>query len=115
MQQETKKCQNCKKDFIIEPDDFNFYEKIKVSAPTFCPQCRMQRRFAFRNDRTLFKRKCSRCEKDVISIYHKDSTYIVYCQSCWWSDDWDPLEHGVEYDFTKPFFEQFDQLLRQTP
>jgi hypothetical protein len=32
---ETKICQNCKKNFIIEPDDFGFYEKIKVPPPTF--------------------------------------------------------------------------------
>ncbi len=35
MESQTKNCQNCKKDFIIEPEDFNFYEKIKVPAPTF--------------------------------------------------------------------------------
>ena len=35
---ETKTCQNCKNDFIIEPDDFSFYEKMKVPAPTFCPE-----------------------------------------------------------------------------
>ncbi len=26
MDQETRICQNCKKDFIIESDDFAFYE-----------------------------------------------------------------------------------------
>jgi len=42
MNQETKQCQNCKKDFTVEPEDFNFYEKIsgsasggKVPPPTF--------------------------------------------------------------------------------
>lgn len=35
---ETKSCQNCKKDFIIEPEDFNFYSKMKVPAPTWCYQ-----------------------------------------------------------------------------
>ena len=54
MEQEIKVCQNCKKDFTIEPDDFAFYEKIKVPAPTFCPECRLQRRLAFRNERALY-------------------------------------------------------------
>ena len=36
MMDETRVCQNCKKDFVIEPDDFLFYEKMKVPAPTFC-------------------------------------------------------------------------------
>jgi len=28
-------CQNCKQDFVIEPDDFAFYEKMKVPSPRF--------------------------------------------------------------------------------
>ena len=36
MNPETKNCQNCKKDFTIESEDFAFYEKIKVPPPTWC-------------------------------------------------------------------------------
>lgn len=35
MNSETKNCQNCKSDFIIEPDDFSFYEKIKSHLRPF--------------------------------------------------------------------------------
>ena len=35
MQSEIKNCQNCQKDFTIEPEDFNFYEKIKVPRRLF--------------------------------------------------------------------------------
>ena len=38
MNQETKTCQNCKAQFIIEPDDFTFYEKINVPPPTWWNQ-----------------------------------------------------------------------------
>jgi len=41
---ETHKCQNCKKEFEITNDDFGFYKKIGVPAPTFCPECRLKRR-----------------------------------------------------------------------
>ena len=70
---ETRACQNCKKDFAIEPDDFGFYEKINVPAPTFCPECRRQRRNAWRNTFTLYSRKCESCQKNVVSIYAPDS------------------------------------------
>ena len=81
MQSETKICQNCKKDFIIEPDDFGFYEKIKVPPPTFCPECRFQRRMIFRNGRTLYRRQCDLCQKNIISIYSADASFPVYCQN----------------------------------
>ena len=115
MNQESKKCQNCNNEFVIEPDDFVFYEKIKVPAPTFCPECRMQRRLLFRNERTLYKRPCGLCGKDVVSLFHKDSPQTVYCQQCWWSDKWNPLDYGKEYDFSRPFFEQFRELMYKVP
>ncbi|MEE8131792.1 MAG: hypothetical protein V3T98_01985 [Candidatus Paceibacterota bacterium] len=115
MTQEARNCQNCKKKFVIEPEDFEFYEKIKVPAPTFCPECRMQRRMVFRNERSLYKRKCNLCKADIISIYHKDSPYTVYCQKCWWSDKWESVEYGKNYDFSKSFFEQFKKLWLSVP
>ena len=112
---QTKNCQNCKQDFIIEPEDFNFYEKIKVPAPTFCPDCRLQRRLSFRNERVLYHRECDLCGKKVISIYHSKGENVVYCQQCWWSDKWDPLSYGREYDFSTPFFEQYQKLSKKVP
>lgn len=115
MPQETRQCQNCKKEFGIEPDDFAFYEKIRVPAPTFCPECRFQRRLAWRNERTLYKRKCGLCGKDTITMYGEHTGITVYCGSCWWSDNWDPLSYGQEYDFSRPFFEQMQELLHAVP
>ncbi|MDA2922225.1 hypothetical protein MYX07_03080 [Patescibacteria group bacterium AH-259-L07] len=115
MKSETKTCQNCKSQFTIEPDDFDFYNKIKVPPPTFCPECRLRRRFMFRNERILYKRKCDLCKKEVISIYSQDKDYKVYCPPCWWSDKWDAQEYGREYDFSLSFFEQFDELMHKVP
>ena len=109
-QSETKICQNCHNDFIIESEDFLFYEKIKVPAPTWCPECRMVRRMMFRNERTLYRRVCDLCGKDIISIYSPTSPFTVYCYECWYSDKWNPLSYGRNYNFSKPFFQQFFEL-----
>lgn len=111
----SNNCQNCKTDFKIEPDDFVFYEKIKVPPPTFCPECRMQRRLAWRNSMSLFNRKCDLCEKSVVSLYAPDSGITVYCNKCWWSDNWDPKDYALDYDFTKPFFTQYKELIQKIP
>src|SRR3989344_1062183 len=112
---ENKICQNCKNDFIIEPDDFGFYEKIKVPPPTFCPGCRSQRRLAWRNDLVLYNRICDLCKKSVITIYSKESGITVYCNKCWWSDKWDFLAYGQDYDFSRTFFEQLKELTLKVP
>ncbi|MEK7650968.1 MAG: hypothetical protein AAB377_00390 [Patescibacteria group bacterium] len=113
---ETKNCQNCKNPFTIEPDDFLFYEKMKVPPPTWCPECRKQRRLSWRNDLSLYSRKCDLCNKNIISLYSPDGPMkSVYCQKCWWSDGWDPKSYAQEYDFSKSFFEQFAELQRRVP
>ena len=112
---ETKTCQNCKQDFIIEPDDFSFYEKINVPPPTFCPECRLIRRLLFRNERTWYRRVCDATGKNILSMYDPKGVHKVYEQSYWKSDAWDPLEYGLEYDSNKTFFEQFRILFQAIP
>lgn len=115
MNQETRVCQNCKSPFIIEDEDFQFYGKIDVPPPTFCPECREIRRIAFRNERALYKRKCDLCGAMVVSRVSPDKPYPMYCKECWWSDRWNSLDYGKEYDFARPFFTQFEELLNSVP
>lgn len=115
MNAETRNCQNCKNDFQIEPGDFDFYAKIDVPAPTWCVYCRQQRRYAWRNERTLYRRNCDLCQKSTVTIYSPDKPYKVYCLSCWWGDGWDPAEYGKDFDFSRSFFEQFAELQKIAP
>jgi hypothetical protein len=115
MNSENKICQNCKHEFVVEPDDFAFYETIKVPAPTWCPECRLIRRLIWRNERSLYKRKCDLCKKDIFSMYPPEISFPVYCHECWWSDKWDPMTYGRDYDFNKSFFERFKELYYSVP
>jgi hypothetical protein len=115
MTQNSKTCENCSEVFVITRDDFSFYEKVKVPPPTFCPECREQRRNAFRNERSLYKRKCDLCGEEIVSRVSSDKSYPTYCQKCWWSDKWDARDYGREYDLSRSFFEQFRELLFSTP
>ncbi len=107
---QAKTCQSCKKEFVIEPEDFVFYEKLQVPPPTFCFHCRLRRRLTWRNERALYKGKCNMCGKSTFSIYPENVPFPVYCVSCWFSDRWDPMEYGKDYDFSKNFFLQFKEL-----
>jgi len=89
--------------------------KQPIPAPSLCPDCRNQRRLAFRNERKLYKRDCDLCKKSFISLYSPDKPYKVYCLSCWFGDGWDPLEYGMDFDFSRPFFEQYRELLSKVP
>jgi len=115
MNTESKQCQNCHNQFVIEPEDFQFYEKIKVPAPTWCPQCRTIRRFVFKNDLNLFRAQHAVTGKEIFSTYPAASGLKLYDHDYWWSDAWDPMRYGRDYDFSRPFFEQFKELLSEVP
>ncbi len=107
-------CQNCKRDFVIEIEDVSFYKKIDVPPPTFCPDCRFQRRCSYINVRNLYARKIPTLG-NAISMYSTDKTLRIVEDKEWWSDTYDVLSYGQDYDFQKPFFVQFNELLRSVP
>ena len=121
---QTKSCSKCSANFDITDKDWEFYNKIspvfdwkkyEIPTPTFCPDCRQQRRLSFRNERKLYKRKCDATGESMISIYSPDKNYKVYSSDFWWSDKWDALDYWIIFNFEKSFFEQFDELLKKVP
>ncbi len=116
-EKEVKNCQNCKQEFTIESVDFDFYKKMQVPPPTFCPDCRLMRRLTWRNERNLYKRKCDAPGhgESIITMYPPELAIPVYDTKYWWSDEWDPMQYGREYDFSRPFFEQWKELLNSVP
>lgn len=48
-------------------------------------------------------------------MFHPDVDAVVYDHDVWWSDKWEPTEYGQDYDFSRPFFEQWKVLLSQVP
>src|SRR5258708_32792 len=115
MNAEIRVCQNCKNDFTIESDDFGFYQKIKVPPPTFCQWCRLLRRLTWRNERSLYKRGCDLCKKNIIAMYSTSVLFPVYCRECWYGDGWDPTSYSRDYDFSRPFFEQYKEFSNTVP
>jgi len=55
------------------------------------------------------------CHKNIVGLYPAGTKFPVYCNECWFSDKWDPLQFGQEYDFSKPFFQQFKSLGEKIP
>lgn len=112
---ETKKCKRCQVEFGITDKDQDFYDKIEVPRPTHCHNCRQQRRLVQGNQINLYKRKCDLKNKDIITNFHPDAKFKVYDEEAWFGDSWDPCNYGQEYDFNRPFFEQFRELWMAAP
>lgn len=115
MDTETKNCQNCKKEFILGPDDFSFYQLMKVNPPELCYQCGISRVESLRNERVMYWRNCESCGTKTMSLYHSNSPYVVYCHACWWGDKWEGLDYGVDYDPSRPLIDQINELQAKVP
>ena len=108
-------CKQCTTGFEITDRDRQFYQKIDVPEPTLCPNCRAQRRMIFRNERKLYQRTCDVTGKKIISVYTPNASVKVCDKDYWFSDKFDPIQHGRDFDFDRPFFEQFQELMREIP
>ncbi len=111
----SQQCQLCETSFSFTTADRNFYGKMELPYPTFCPSCRFQRRLTWRNERSLYRRVCDRSGKDVISIFHPDSQIVIYDRDRWWNDSWDAEEFGLVFSSEIPFFLQLQTLLKKVP
>lgn len=119
-----KTCRQCQNSFEITDEDLKFYEKISpefngkkylVPPPTFCSDCRLQRRMSFRNFSNLYQRKCDLTGKPIISMYAPGTVLKVFDTDVWWSDKWDGMQYGRSFDFNQSFFKQINELMISVP
>lgn len=73
------------------------------------------RRLAWRNERILYKRKCDGTGKNILSVYSPEKPFPVYDPSYWYSDAWNAQKYQRDFDFSRPFFEQFVELMNVVP
>jgi hypothetical protein len=119
-----KVCSQCSAPFEVTNDDLAFYDKVSpvfggkkyaIPPPTHCPECRQQRRLAWRNEHNIYNRQCDLCNRNIVSAHSANAEYPVYCVTCWWGDKWNPLEFGIDLDQSVPFLDQFKELQKSVP
>lgn len=117
-------CRNCSEEFVVSDEDLRFYEKASpkfgekkclIPPPTHCPDCREQRRLAQCNEFNLYKSKCEMCNEFTLTFFPPHVKQPIYCRECWHSDKWDPKDYGQEYDPSRSFFEQWEEVRKNTP
>ncbi len=119
-------CSLCRQSFVIDADEKVFLQKMSIafgkttihpSEPTECPMCRLKLRTAHRNERFLHRRKSDKSGQSIVSVFHAEpmNPCTVWSHDEWHAEDWDALAYGKEYDFSRPFFEQFQELQSRVP
>ncbi len=81
---ETKRtCSICNNKFELCNKEIEFYKKKEIPFPAYCFLCRQKQRSNLRNKKEVFKRKCDKCKKNIITTYPNNSNLIIYCLDCY--------------------------------
>lgn len=111
----TQICRNTGQKFTVSDQEEFFCKRFGFPLPTLCPEERQKRRMAWRNERVLHARKCSLTSRRIIAAYPESTPFPVYSYEAWWGESWDPLSFGQDFDFNRPFFPQFKELINKVP
>jgi len=98
-------CTECKKNYLIIPREFAFYQKMQIPLPRLCSDCRHLRRFTARGPNRLWKKNCTcagarsengiyqnttlhfhgadHCPNEFETSYAPERKEIVYCEQCY--------------------------------
>lgn len=118
-----KSCAQCSAAFEITESDLQFYDRVSpifhgkkypLPPPRFCPDCRQQRRMAWRGKEYFF-RTCDLTGKRILSSYPPTAKMITHSSEAFYGDSWNGLDAGRDFDFSRSFFEQFFELWFATP
>lgn len=121
---ETKKCLISWQDFHITEHDIDFYNKISpviggkkytIPTPTISPDERCRRRTIHRNESKLYNAKSAFSGKPIVTLYSPREDLKSVLREEWFSDVWNPLEYGRNYDSEETFFTQFSRLQKPIP
>lgn len=107
---QTVTCEATRRKFEITPQEWQAYQSFQLPLPTLCPEERLRRNLAFRNDRQLFWRKCDATGARIFSAYPAFAPFPVVSLEYWNSLAWDGTKYGTTFDFKLPFFEQLFEL-----
>lgn len=108
-------CQQCRQEYGVSEKELEFCRQFNVPTPGLCKSCRLRHLMAFRNEWTLYKRKCDLTGDPIISAYPPDSSFTVYKNEVWWGNDWNAMDYGRDYDFSRSFSDQFAELQKAVP
>lgn len=111
-----KICAITKKPFFISDQEIAFCESNQIPLPTIAPHERLREMLSFYNSIFLYNSTCDLTGKPMLSIVPPSKKVKTYDIGVWMDDTaWDPLSYGRDFDFSRSFFEQFNELQREVP
>ncbi len=113
-------CRISGKKFIIHPCEVDLLRRIsevnpairaEVPLPTLHPVECVRQMATYGSLMNLYRGKSALSGKAQLTRYNPAYKYLICTQDEYWSDQVDNSQFGREYDFSRPFFEQWNELM----
>jgi hypothetical protein len=108
-------CEHCKKEFSITEIEQSLSEKIGLELSTVCSDCLLRQHLSFWQFGKFKKIKSDFSGESLITVLPEKSRYPIYTSKEWYSDVWEGLDYGMDYDSSSPFFQQLQSLQEKVP
>ena len=111
----NKTCAHCSAQFMVTERELGMYEKVAIATPDICVPCRWKQHMAFWPFGKFRQGKSDLSGEKLITMLPEHPRYPIYTSKEWFSDAWDPMVYGQEYDSNRSFFEQLKELQEKVP
>ncbi|MEK7080878.1 MAG: hypothetical protein AAB902_00590 [Patescibacteria group bacterium] len=113
--EQTKNCEHCKQNFTISKEELALYGKVDIELPTLCFFCRIKLHLSFWMFGKFHKGKSDLSGESLITVLPEKNRYPIYTSIEWYSDKWDAMHYGMNYNFALPFLKQLQNLQEKVP
>ncbi|MBI4835630.1 MAG: hypothetical protein HY817_00045 [Candidatus Abawacabacteria bacterium] len=109
------RCTSTGQIFSISETEQKYCHEHGIPLPQTEPYTLLRWLQSFRNRVHLYNAICAHSGKSILSCFPPEGKHTVYDADIWNGEQWNALDYGREYDFSRPFFDQFNELLHQVP
>ena len=108
-------CEHCNQNFTINEEELVLYKKVGIELPVLCFFCRIKLHQSFWMFGKFRKGISDLSGESLITVLPEKNRYPIYTSLEWYSDKWDGVDYGMDYDETKPFLKQMQELQEKVP
>lgn len=112
---QQKICALSGQSFTISDQEEEYCRSQNIPLPTISPLERIRAITSFDNCIHLYNGKCAFTGQAILTTLPPELGHPTYSPDVYMSDQWDATSFGRDYDFSRPFFEQFADLFKQVP
>lgn len=108
-------CEHCNNQFTITDGEISMYQKVGIELPRECFLCRTKHLLSFWNFGKFRKGISDLSGESLITVLPEKSRYPIYTLHEWYSDKWDAINYGQNYNPSQSFFNQLKELQEKVP